>query len=62
MLPIGAAFMSVPNYFLGSDLVHMAQKIWIARESRELGLFCCSIREWIVSKCCLGLVFPFPLG
>lgn len=60
--PHRAAFMLVPNYFLGSDLVHMAQKIWIAEESREPGLFCCSIREWssgLLASLVLGWFSPF---
>lgn len=60
--PHRAAFMSEPDYFLGRDFVHMAQKIWIARESRELGLFCCSIREWsngLLARVVLGWCSPF---
>lgn len=39
--PCRAAFTSVHNYFLGRYfLVHMAEKISVARETTELGLFC----------------------
>lgn len=66
--PCRAAFTSVHNYFLGRYfLVHMAEKISVARETTELGLFCHVgslkwLENWIRSKNCRELVFPFPLG
>ena len=64
--PCRAAFRSVRNYFLGRYfLVHMAEKISIARETTELGLFCHAGSGWrtgFPARIVVGWSSPFTWG
>lgn len=63
--PHRAASMPVPNYFLGRDLVHMARKTSIARQTTEPGLFYCTGsdgRTGFPARVVLGWSSPFLWG